>query len=114
MLGYPFVKLGAKIFGHFDLEETSPVEALKNCPVPVIFFHGEDDDFVPCEMSKENYEACTAFKVISTIPGAGHGLSYVVAPQEYLSVLADFATWCGLKTTVLENPIEKVRVKLTK
>ena len=28
-LSYPFVKLAARIFGHFDLEETSPMEALK-------------------------------------------------------------------------------------
>ena len=99
---YPFVKLGAKIFGHFDLEETSPIEAMKKCKVPVVFIHGEDDDFVPCEMSKDNYEACTSFKAILTVPGAGHGLSYVVAPEEYLKLLADFSTWCGLKTSVVK------------
>ena len=37
---YPFIKLSAKIFGHFDLEEYSPLEAMKTCKVPVIFFHG--------------------------------------------------------------------------
>ena len=57
-LVYPFVKLGAKLFGHFNLEETPPIEAVKKCKVPVIFFHGENDDFVPCSMSRENYEAC--------------------------------------------------------
>ena len=35
---YPFIWLGAKIFGKFDLEETSPLEAVKNAKVPVIFF----------------------------------------------------------------------------
>lgn len=89
-LCYPFVKLGARIFGHFDLDETSPLEAMKNCTVPVIFFHGEDDDFVPCQMSRANFEACTARKRLVTIPGAGHGLSYAVQPQRYLQELRDF------------------------
>lgn len=89
-LCYPFVKLGARIYGHFDLEETSPVEAMKNCKVPVIFFHGESDDFVPCEMSRRNYEACTARKMLVTVPGAGHGLSYPIDSQRYLSALQEF------------------------
>lgn len=89
-LMYPFVKLGARVFGHFDLEECSPVEAMKNCKVPVIFFHGESDDFVPCDMSRINYEACTSRKMLVTIPGAGHGLSYAVDPQTYLQKLRQF------------------------
>ena len=89
-IGYFFVKLGASIFGHFDLEETSPEAALKNCAVPVIFFHGESDNFVPCEMSRINYDACPSKKMLVTVPGAGHGLSYPIDPQKYLSSLREF------------------------
>ena len=89
-LGYFFVKLGARIFGHFDLEETSPQEALKNCTVPVIFFHGENDDYVPCEMSKINFDACKSRKMLITVPDAGHGLSYPIAPERYLTALKEF------------------------
>lgn len=89
-LSYPFVKLGARLFGHFDLDETSPIEAVKTCTVPVIFFHGESDDFVPCDMSRENFESCASRKRLVTIPGAGHGLSYAVQPQRYLEELRDF------------------------
>lgn len=87
---YPFVKLGARFYGRFDLEETSPAEALRGCKVPVIFFHGESDDFVPCDMSRINYEACASRKMLVTVPGAGHGLSYPVAPETYLNALKDF------------------------
>lgn len=87
---YPFVKFGAKVFGRFDLEECSPEEALKNCKVPVIFFHGEKDDFVPCEMSKANFNACSSKKRLVTVPNAAHGLSYPVAPENYLNALKDF------------------------
>lgn len=89
-LSYPFVKLGAKLYGRFDLEETSPVEAAAKCTVPVIFFHGEADDYVPCEMSRINFDACAARKKLVTIPGAGHGLSYPVAPRVYLTALKEF------------------------
>lgn len=89
-VGYPFVKLGAKLFGHFDLEAHSAVEAVKNATVPVIFFHGDGDDYVPCEMSRINYEACTSKKKLVIIPRAGHGLSYPVAPDTYLNALREF------------------------
>lgn len=89
-LAYPFVKLGAKLFGHFALEEVSPIEAMKQCKVPVIFFHGEDDDYVPCQMSRRNYVACIARKKLMTVPGAGHGLSYLFAPEEYRAAMRAF------------------------
>lgn len=89
-LSYPFVKLAARVFGGFDLEETTPMEALKRVKVPVIFFHGEDDDFVPCHMSQTMYDACPTRKRLVTVPGAGHGLSYAVEPERYIRELKDF------------------------
>ena len=97
-LSYPFVRLGARIFGHFDPDETSPVEAVKKCKLPVIFFHGEADDFVPCYMSRANFEACASRKRIVTIPGAGHGLSYAIDPDGYVEELyAFFGPECSYK-----------------
>ena len=87
---YPFARLGARLFGGFDLDETSPVEAMARCKVPVIFFHGDADDFVPHAMSLENYEACTSKKRLVTIGGAGHGLAFPADEQTYLRELRDF------------------------
>ena len=89
-ISYPFVKLGARLYGHFDLDELSSIDAVGSCPLPVIFFHGEADAFVPCEMSRRNYEACRSPKKLVTVPGAGHGLSYIIAPEEYLDALREF------------------------
>lgn len=89
-LAYPFVRLGARIYGGFDLEEMPPVEALRRCSVPVLFFHGQEDAFVPCEMSLENYEACASRKKLVTVPGAGHGLSYLMDRQGYLEEMNAF------------------------
>ena len=87
---YPLVKLAARLFGHFDLEEFTPLDAVKRAKVPVIFFHGENDDFVPCDMSRQMFEACASRKKLVTVPGAGHGLSYVEEPELYLNALREF------------------------
>ena len=87
---YPFVKLGARLFGRFDLEKTPPIEAMKSCRLPIIFFHGANDDFVPCDMSVQNYEACGCEKRLVIVPKAGHGLSYLVTPEAYLNALREF------------------------
>lgn len=83
-LMYPFAKLGARIFGNFNLEEIIPEEAVKKCTVPVLFFHGDTDDYVPCYMSQRNFDACPTRKQLVIIPGAGHGLSYPVGKELYL------------------------------
>ena len=89
-LCWPFVKWGAKIFGGFDPEENSPMDAMKRCKRKVILFHGENDGFVPCYMSREVFEACPTRKCIRTVPGADHGLSYPVDMEGYLTALRDF------------------------
>jgi len=87
---YPFVRLAARLFGHFDLEELTAEEALQHCEVPVLFFHGEDDDYVPSYMSEINYAACTSRKKLVMIPGAGHGLSFPVDPDRYICEMDSF------------------------
>ena len=88
---YFFARLGGRIFGHFDVEERSPIEAMKKCRIPVIFLHGDDDDFVPLSMSEECYEACVAEKKrLVVIPGAGHGLAFPQDKEFYLREVREF------------------------
>ena len=96
---YPFIRLGARLFGGFSLEELSPIQAMGQCRVPVIFYHGDDDNFVPCSMSKRNYEACIAPKQLVMIPGAGHGLCFVKDKEGYLRHLRAFCEENGIPTT---------------
>jgi len=90
---YPFVKLGARLFGGFNLEETSPLEAIKKCKIPIIFIHGDKDDFVPCNMSLNVYDLCTSTKKIVFIKNAGHGIAYLVDPKTYLNELEEFFSY---------------------
>lgn len=87
---YPFIKISAKLYGGFNLEEYSALEGCKNAKLPIIFFHGEKDGFVPCEMSRQNYEACVSKKVLYTVKEADHGLCYLVDNDGYFKTINDF------------------------
>ncbi len=102
-LFYPLIALGARLWGGFRLSESDALQALQRCTVPVIFIHGESDDFVPCDMSRKNYDACPTPKAILTVPGAGHGLAYVVDPERYRNALCSFFTEHGVPTDVIKN-----------
>lgn len=73
-----------------EYEKYSTVEALKNNKVPVLFIHGGNDRFVPISMTFENYEACTADKDLFIVPGAGHGMSYIVETEGYHNKVQNF------------------------
>ena len=87
---YPFVRLGAILFGRFDPDANSPIESMPNCRVPVIFFHGDTDAFVPMSMSEENHAACSAPKHLVITPKAGHGLCFPVDVDTYVTEIASF------------------------
>lgn len=87
---YPFIKLGARIYGGFDLEETSPVEAVARSKTPIVFIHGDSDDFVPFDMSVECFNASSAKKKLVTIENAGHGLAFPVNRKKYVESLREF------------------------
>ena len=91
-LCYPLVKLGAKIFGHFNIEETSPYEAVQNSKVPIIFIHGDNDSLVPYYMSEKLYNVCSSKKKLVKISNADHGVSYLVDPDTYINELNNFFT----------------------
>ncbi len=93
---YPFIRLGGKIFGHFDIDETSPVRAVAKSKTPIIFIHGDADDFVPHSMSVACFNAAKAPKKLVTIEGAGHGLAFPKNPQKYIDSLRDFESEANL------------------
>ncbi len=75
---------------HFDPVRHTTLEAMRKASVPILFIHGEDDHFVPMEMTLENYEACISDKMIMLSPGAEHGLSYYTEPERYQDYVLRF------------------------
>lgn len=93
-LAMPFIRLGARIFGGFRLKAADAAEAVKQAKLPVLILHGEDDRFVPCEMSAEIARANPAMVRRFTFPGAGHGLSYLVNAEKYEKATKEFVAEC--------------------
>ncbi len=77
--------------GRFNIYAANAPDALKKNTIPVVFVHGEADGFVPCEMSKINYDACAAKKAIVTVPGADHGMAFLVDEEKVRRAYSDFA-----------------------
>lgn len=71
-------------------KDYSTIEAMKVVQVPVLFIHGAEDHFVPVQMTYENYNVCVAPKHLLIVPGADHGMSYLVDPKAYEGAMAAF------------------------
>ena len=74
----------------FDLREYSTVEGIKNCDIPILFVHGNADDFVPPSMTKANFDAYQGPKQLLLVDGAGHGYSYLINKMEYQKKIEEF------------------------
>jgi len=85
----PFIRASARIFGGFALNESTAVRAVRNCRIPVLLIHGDDDRFVPCDMSRRIHAANPEMITLVEIPSAGHGIAYYVDTEAYEKAVAE-------------------------
>ena len=98
----------------FDMDEYSTLDAIefnkrRLNQIPILFIHGTKDDFVPLEMSEQNFAAClvSPYKDIDgttkiqnnpqqdkyrlvEIPGSAHAIENFVAPEKYRAEIKRF------------------------
>jgi pimeloyl-ACP methyl ester carboxylesterase len=89
-LFFPFIWLGGFIYGHFNVSAARATDAVKKSQIPILIIHGEDDRFVPCEMSRKIHEANKEKIRLVTVPNAGHGLSYMIDSDKYTKEVKGF------------------------
>ena len=71
--------------------QASSVKQLKKCDRPMLFIHGDADDFVPFSHLQKNYDAkVNGYKEMWVAEGAVHANSYAKHPQEYVQHVRDF------------------------
>ena len=70
------VDLISEVVAGFGLKEVSIPEIMKRNKIPVLFIHGDADDYVPMCMTIKNYEACASKKELYIVSGAGHALAF--------------------------------------
>lgn len=87
--GGPVGKMAKKRL-NIPMDAASCPAALSNAKIPVLFVHGSDDHFVPVEMTYENFKACAGPKRLFIVPGAEHGMSYLVDQKGYENAVRTF------------------------
>ena len=68
----------------WSFKEASSVAQLAKCERPMLFIHGDKDDFVPFEHLQKNYDAkVKGYKEMWVAPGSEHAMAYKDHPAEY-------------------------------
>lgn len=81
----------SRIMAGYKFSDASPIDAVKKSTKPILFIHGDKDDFVPFEMMNKLFEAKTngvKDKLVSK--GAGHTKSIYISNKEYWDKVFEF------------------------
>ena len=84
--------LVAEIRAGYSLGEASSIEQVKKSKTPILYIHGDQDDFVPYFMMEELYNTTNSTKEMLTIKGAGHAKSSEVDPETYWTTVNNFTS----------------------
>ena len=90
---FPFLNIldeFCRVRAHFAMHEADAGHTLRNTAVPVLFFHGTEDAFVPPENSRRNYENCGSAKKLILTEHAGHNGSHLADPETYEREVLNF------------------------
>jgi hypothetical protein len=83
---WPVARLGFE-YAHMryglDLQQASPVAAVRSTHVPILLIHGTADTNIPPHHSVELHAANPAMTKLWLVRGAAHVASLGMAPQEY-------------------------------
>ena len=70
--------------------EMRPIDSLRGNKIPILFIHGQQDDFIPPAHSQAMHDASKGCSELYLVPGASHAASVLTAPEEYKRCVADF------------------------
>ncbi|HEY97542.1 MAG TPA: alpha/beta hydrolase [Dehalococcoidia bacterium] len=81
-----------KIMYGVDFTAVKPVESVPEiAPRPIMFIHGEKDDFVPLDHAYRLYQASqNPDNILWIVPGAEHVKGYITSPAEYINRITAF------------------------
>ena len=74
----------------YRLNDASAINQVKKSTTPILYIHGDKDDFVPYYMMDELYNATNSEKEKLTIEGGEHANSDLVNPKLYWSTVNSF------------------------
>jgi len=74
----------------WNFTEASAIKQVGKCQLPMLFIHGEKDDYVPTYMVYELYEAKPQPKELWTVANADHATSYKLNKETYTEKVKQF------------------------
>lgn len=74
----------------WNFKEASALSQVAKCRKPMLFIHGDNDDFVPTWMVYKLHAAKPAPKELWIVKGADHAHSYKLYPEEYTARVKTF------------------------
>ncbi|MGL5330103.1 MAG: alpha/beta hydrolase [Peptostreptococcaceae bacterium] len=90
---FPFMHVSdivAQIRAGYSIKDASPINQVVKSETPILYIHGDEDDFVPYYMMDELYNATNAPKEKLTVNGAEHADADLVDPNLYWNTVNDF------------------------
>ena len=86
----PLVSIATKIRSGWSFKEVSPIEELGEIDTPVLFIHGDCDDYVPTHMSRDMYKVKKGIKELYIAPNSRHAGAYCNNMEEYDEKVGEF------------------------
>lgn len=74
----------------WNFHEASALRQVEKCQKPMLFIHGDKDDYVPTWMVYEVYKAKPEPKDLWIVPQTAHAESYLNEPEEYTHRVRSF------------------------
>lgn len=74
----------------YEFKEASALKQVEKSKTPILFVHGDKDDFVPVNMAYELYDAANCDKDILIVEGASHTEAKYADPTAYYNKVFSF------------------------
>ena len=74
----------------YSLKKASSIKQIKKSKIPILFIHGDKDNFVPFYMLDKLYQAATCKKEKLVIKNAGHAEAQWIDPEKYWHTVRKF------------------------
>lgn len=81
-------------YGYF-FRQMRPIDSLEDNEIPILFIHGEKDDFILPRHSENMQKATKGYSEIHVIPEATHAASVLTAPEDYQRYVEGFLRTIG-------------------
>lgn len=85
-----YASVFTKLLYGVSYQEMRPIDSLGENEIPILFFHGEKDDFVAPWHSEAMQQATKGYSELRLIPDAGHAESVLTAPVVYMECIRGF------------------------